>query len=77
MAEQGTGPAILVENLVKSLAVEWARDGIRINAIASRACEVPPESDPELTQSLGNLAAYLLSDYAAYVSGTVMGVDEV
>lgn len=66
-----------VENLVKSLAVEWARDGIRINAIASRACEQFPESDPEIAQSLGNLAAYLLSDYAAYVSGTVMGVDEV
>jgi NAD(P)-dependent dehydrogenase (short-subunit alcohol dehydrogenase family) len=66
-----------VENLVKSLAVEWARDGIRINAIASRACEQSPDSDPELARSLGNLAAYLLSDYAAYVSGTVMGVDEV
>jgi NAD(P)-dependent dehydrogenase (short-subunit alcohol dehydrogenase family) len=66
-----------VENLVKSLAVEWARDGIRINAIASRACEQSSDSDPELAQSLGNLAAYLLSDYAAYVSGTVMGVDEV
>jgi NAD(P)-dependent dehydrogenase (short-subunit alcohol dehydrogenase family) len=66
-----------VENLVKSLAVEWARDGIRINAIASRACEQSTDSDPELAQSLGNLAAYLLSDYAAYVSGTVMGVDEV
>jgi NAD(P)-dependent dehydrogenase (short-subunit alcohol dehydrogenase family) len=66
-----------VENLVKSLAVEWARDGIRINAIASRACEQSPESDPEIAQSLGNLAAYLMSDYAAYVSGTVMGVDEV
>jgi NAD(P)-dependent dehydrogenase (short-subunit alcohol dehydrogenase family) len=64
-----------IENLVKSLAVEWARDGIRINAIASRACE--PSPDSELAQSLGNLAAYLLSDYAAYVSGTVMGVDEV
>jgi NAD(P)-dependent dehydrogenase (short-subunit alcohol dehydrogenase family) len=66
-----------VENLVKSLAVEWARDGIRINAIASRACEAPPDSDPALTKSLGNLAAYLLSDYAAYVAGTIMGVDEV
>jgi NAD(P)-dependent dehydrogenase (short-subunit alcohol dehydrogenase family) len=66
-----------VENLVKSLAVEWARDGIRINAIASRACDAPEDSDPALAGSLGNLAAYLLSDYAAYVSGTVMGVDEV
>jgi NAD(P)-dependent dehydrogenase (short-subunit alcohol dehydrogenase family) len=52
-----------LDNLVKSLAVEWARDGIRVNAIAASATQ-------------GNLAAYLVSDYAAYVTGCVMGVDE-
>jgi NAD(P)-dependent dehydrogenase (short-subunit alcohol dehydrogenase family) len=52
-----------LDNLVKSLAVEWARDGIRVNAIAASAAQ-------------GHLAAYLVSDYAAYVTGCVMGVDE-
>jgi Dehydrogenases with different specificities (related to short-chain alcohol dehydrogenases) len=51
-------------NLVKTLGVEWARDGIRVNAILTR--EVGP--------TLGHLAAYLVSDYAAYVTGAVMGV---
>jgi NAD(P)-dependent dehydrogenase (short-subunit alcohol dehydrogenase family) len=74
--EQATAYGAL-ENLVKSLAVEWARDGIRINAIASRACEAAPGVDPALAGPLGNLSAYLLSDYAAYVSGTIMGVDEI
>ena len=52
-------------NLVKTLGVEWARDGIRVNAILSNA-EGPTR---------GNLAAYLVSDYAAYVTGAVMGID--
>ena len=52
-------------NLVKTLGVEWARDGIRINAILSHAAGA----------TRGNLAAYLLSDYAAYVTGAVMGID--
>jgi NAD(P)-dependent dehydrogenase (short-subunit alcohol dehydrogenase family) len=52
-----------LDNLVKSLAVEWARDGIRVNAIAASAAP-------------GDLAAYLVSDYAAYVTGCVMSVDE-
>ena len=63
-------------NLVKTLAVEWARDGIRVNAIASRACEAGGPSDDAVRQSLGHLAAYVLSDYGAYISGTVMGLDE-
>jgi NAD(P)-dependent dehydrogenase (short-subunit alcohol dehydrogenase family) len=65
-----------VSNLVKTLAVEWARDGIRINGIASHACEDPAAAEPTVRRSLANLAAYLLSDYAAYVSGMVTGVRE-
>ena len=61
---------------MKTLAVEWARDGIRVNAIASRACEPGGLGDPAVRVSLGHLAAYLASDYAAYVSGMVMGIDE-
>lgn len=51
-------------NLVKTLGVEWARDGIRVNAILTR----------DRGETLGNLAAYLVSDYAAYVTGALMGI---
>ena len=51
-------------NLIKTLGVEWARDGIRVNGVLTR----------EAGETLGNLAAYLVSDYAAYVTGAVMGV---
>ena len=51
-------------NLTKTLGVEWARDGIRVNSILTH----------ERGETLGNLAAYLVSDYAAYVTGAVMGV---
>jgi NAD(P)-dependent dehydrogenase (short-subunit alcohol dehydrogenase family) len=50
-------------NLTKTLGVEWARDGIRVNAILTQ----------DSGETLGNLAAYLVSDYAAYVTGAVMG----
>ncbi len=52
-------------NLTKTLGVEWARDGIRVNSILTR----------DAGHTLGNLAAYLVSDYAAYVTGAVMGID--
>jgi NAD(P)-dependent dehydrogenase (short-subunit alcohol dehydrogenase family) len=51
-------------NLTKTLGVEWARDGIRVNSVQS----------VETDATLGNLIAYLASDYAAYVTGAVMGV---
>jgi len=51
-------------NLTKTLGVEWARDGIRINTVQTRADD----------ETLGNLVAWLASDYAAYVTGAVMGV---
>ncbi len=51
-------------NLTKTLGVEWVRDGIRVNAVLTA----------ESGETLGNLAAYLVSDYAAYVTGAVMGV---
>ncbi|WP_260582879.1 SDR family oxidoreductase [Sphingopyxis sp. PET50] len=51
-------------NLTKTLGVEWARDGIRVNSILTR----------ETGDTLGHLAAYLASDYAAYVTGAVVGI---
>jgi NAD(P)-dependent dehydrogenase (short-subunit alcohol dehydrogenase family) len=65
-----------LDNLVKSVAVEWGRDGIRTNAIASRVVDGFDAAPPTARGSLGHLAAYLVSDYAAYVTGMVMGIDE-
>jgi len=66
-----------LDNLVKSLAVEWGRDGIRVNAIASRTVEAFDGASPDRRESLCNLAAWLVSDYAAYMTGTVAGIDEL
>ncbi len=51
-------------NLTKTLGVEWARDGIRVNSVLTR----------ETGKTLGYLAAYLASDYAAYITGAVIGI---
>jgi NAD(P)-dependent dehydrogenase (short-subunit alcohol dehydrogenase family) len=66
-----------LDNLVKSLAVEWGRDGIRINAIASHAVSHFADATLDQRQSLANLAAYLVSDYAAYITGSVAGIDDI
>ena len=66
-----------IGNLVKSLAVEWARDGIRVNGIATRVQAGGGAGNTARLASLGNLAAYILSDYGSYISGAVMGADEI
>ena len=62
-----------LRNLVHTLAVEWARDGLRINAVESSLLDGGGETE---MASLGGLCSYLLSDFAGYVTGTVMGVDD-
>jgi NAD(P)-dependent dehydrogenase (short-subunit alcohol dehydrogenase family) len=63
-ARRAVGKGGAVVNLTKTLGVEWARDGIRVNAVLTF----------DQGETLGNLVAYLASDYAAYVTGAVMGV---
>lgn len=81
--------------MTRSLAVEWAKYRIRVNAIApgpfptegAWAALVPM---PEMAEQgkrriplgrygeheeLANLAAYLVSDYASYVTGDVVTID--
>jgi NAD(P)-dependent dehydrogenase (short-subunit alcohol dehydrogenase family) len=82
--------------LTRSLAVEWGKHNIRLNAIApgpfptegawSRLLPPHMKEEYDLTkkipigrighhQELMNLAAYLVSDYAAFINGEVVTID--
>jgi NAD(P)-dependent dehydrogenase (short-subunit alcohol dehydrogenase family) len=81
--------------MTQTLAVEWARHGIRVNAIApgpiqsegaARQLWSSPEAVEAITRAvplgrwgspeeIANAVAYLVSPYAAYVTGDVLTVD--
>ncbi len=82
--------------MTRSLAVEWAKYNIRINAIAPGPFPTKGAWDRLLPgdlkekfdikkkvplrrvgehQELANLAAYLLSDFSAYINGEVVTID--
>lgn len=82
--------------MTKSLAVEWAKYGIRFNAIAPGPFPTqgawdrlfPKEFMDKMDlinkipvkrlgdhQELANLAAYLMSEYSAYINGDVITID--
>ncbi|NNJ54826.1 MAG: SDR family oxidoreductase, partial [Bacteroidia bacterium] len=82
--------------MTRSLAVEWAKYGMRHNAIAPGPFPTkgawdrlfPKEMSAKVNlenriplkrvgehQELANLAAYLMSDYSAYINGEVVTID--
>jgi NAD(P)-dependent dehydrogenase (short-subunit alcohol dehydrogenase family) len=79
-AQQGLSAAASaaggVLNLNMSLAVEWARDNLRSNVIATRLVDECGEKDGDALASLAALAAYYCSDYGAYITGSCVGIDE-
>jgi len=85
-----------VLGMTRSLAVEWAKYGIRMNAIApgpfptegawqnlipdNLADQIDPKARVPMNrygenQELANLAAYLVSDFSAYINGEVITID--
>jgi NAD(P)-dependent dehydrogenase (short-subunit alcohol dehydrogenase family) len=89
-ASYGAAKAGLV-NLVRTLAVEWAQEGIRVNAVAPGSIVTPriplrSAADEKLfgrvpmgrrgtTDDIGKALLFFLSNLSPYVSGQTLAVD--
>jgi len=78
-------------NLVRSLSIEWAEHGIRINAIAPGLIDTPrmtpvfaknkplvnlvPMKRPGIPDEIGKTVLFLSSDLASYITGSTVPVD--
>ena len=79
-----------VSAITQTMAVEWARHGIRVNAIAPGSVRTPrvmqftdgedPQADPDgrrsvSTREIANGVLFLLSDLASGVTGQTLTID--
>jgi meso-butanediol dehydrogenase/(S,S)-butanediol dehydrogenase/diacetyl reductase len=89
------GTKEMIRTLTRAAAVEWGKDGVRVNAVIPNGMSpglqmwsefVPDEFDQfvstiplgrvgDLESDVGRAVAFLLSDDAAYVTGTTLMAD--
>jgi NAD(P)-dependent dehydrogenase (short-subunit alcohol dehydrogenase family) len=89
LAAYGASKAAL-ESFGRTMALEWAPYGIRVNAVAPGTIKTPRAGSTDMADAaakeiplgrrgdpvdIANAALFLLSDMAAYITGVTLGVD--